>query len=180
MLLTQLLRQHWYAYFHCTHTHTNLKPGDGMQKWASVRHLWREIEKQREPSTSFQEPSHGLLECWWAPGVWGNVLSPNSTYTHRSSPVIGSGRMLGNVHGQVRTGLQKWSELYNYAVYLSQSHQGRRGQRMRGREQWPQMYRDFANTQYGQVENRWVCGENKCPSVSRPPVFNKTGTKPCI
>lgn len=55
------------------------------------QHLWgicdnREKEKQRETSMSFQAPSQGLLECWWEPDVWGNVLSPRPAHTYWSSP----------------------------------------------------------------------------------------------
>lgn len=88
----------------------NLKPGK--QEWASVRHLWREKEKeqQRETSMSFQAPSHGLQECWWAPGVWGNVLSPGPTHTHWSSPSHWSRDNDGRLPWPTENGAVKVSE----------------------------------------------------------------------
>lgn len=71
------------------------------------QHLWgicdnREKEKQRETSMPFQAPSQGLLECWWEPGVWGNVLSPIPTEAHRP---IGPRLIICNFHSLLRVGL---------------------------------------------------------------------------
>lgn len=137
----------------------------GKQEWASVRHLWREREReqQRETSMSFQAPSHGLLECWWAPGVWGNVLSPSPTHTHWSSPSHWSWANDGPLAWPTENGAVKVSECVQLCSLPIPVSSGQTW--LGGREQGPQTnVKALVSAQCQPDENR--CGEYKCPSVS--------------